>query len=957
MPQVTGPVNPTPGTGGQSVSQPPATPPNPQQKKALPGLKTLVYSPDCRIYIARGISQYDISKDLVGGGIRRVENSASSLQFRCTNKGLRYNTLFKPMDRVVVFLKRTVWVQVFSGYLDSVPFKQLYEGVVNFTATCTLKRLMYTYWDPGLPDSQQLLQQSQYNESESADGQGQTDTGLGSLLRRLLIDVGGWKESNIHIQEFPQFFLNLLDANVKKRHDAAEKSTQAFRRLILTDDTSGGQGAAGGRQQNAPSGPVTGPQGAGAAFYQSEIMAAVDEKRMGPKNQDVSAAQTLRDAGQKGIEANQARGMNQDGNDTVAWDTARQTGQAATDAARDSDALILCFMTVMVEAPGFTMYANRGVPESLNFHYDAIGSDYDSCGLFQQRDNGAWGSVAQRMNARASAGMFLNALAKYDWRNMQPGVACQKVQGSNFPEKYQPHFQEAKELARTLRQAQAGGTGTGAAPPPKSEAESAVAGAVPIPGVPSVPNAPAAVPTPTNSPASPGEARSRVGKPSPDSEGAINWAMTQLGVPYGQGQQRPGIELDCSGLCMFAYRSIGIEVGRTTWDQAAKNKHVPGAQAKRGNIVQPHTGHSQMYLGDGTCIETYNTGHTVEIRSCNPGGAANVLYVCDNGGPDPSAPFEAPEKRGPGLPSGAATATGPDGSGSPGSSTGGTSEPIARNLFSWMFTGDFTSQTSVMFEGEKAYLNDEPLINTIQAVVSARLCNFASGPNGDFVCYYPDWWGLDQTGAKFDLEDIEMKNVQIDLNDNALATHVYIAGDWQYQTGSPIDWYGWLGSEGTASVEDEFLFKFVQLFSPGAYESLDGQEIMRRYGVRPFRQEFSSIADPRLEFLIAVQYFMRKWGEQYSTSVQFTFMPELFPGMRLNLIGHNLQVYVTEVNHTFDFESGFTTSAVITAPSNPIAGIKVADAIGLGSQSPATSPPPPGNNSDDAARVNQNVLP
>ena len=60
---------------------------------------------------------------------------------------------------------------------------------------------------------------------------------------------------------------------------------------------------------------------------------------------------------------------------------------------------------------------------------------------------------------------------------------------------------------------------------------------------------------------------------------------------------------------------------------------------------------------------------------------------------------------------------------------------------------------------------------------------------------------------------------------------------------------------------------------------------------------------------------MEKWAQQYQTMCSFTFLPELFPGMRVILSGHDLQVYVSEVTHTFDWENGFSTSAVIMAPS------------------------------------------
>ena len=115
-----------------------------------PDMKTLVYAPEVRILIARGHKQYDVSRDVVRGTIHRKENSASSLFFTLANSG-DYNGLFHRMDRVVVFLKRIRWQQVFSGYLDSVPYAQLYGGPAEYKATCTIKRLMHTWWNPGLP--------------------------------------------------------------------------------------------------------------------------------------------------------------------------------------------------------------------------------------------------------------------------------------------------------------------------------------------------------------------------------------------------------------------------------------------------------------------------------------------------------------------------------------------------------------------------------------------------------------------------------------------------------------------------------------------------------------------------------------------------------------------------------------------------------------------------------------
>lgn len=97
--------------------------------------------------------------------------------------------------------------------------------------------------------------------------------------------------------------------------------------------------------------------------------------------------------------------------------------------------------TALVES-NLTMYANRAVPASLNYPHDAVGSDHDSVGLFQQRQAG-WGTLAQRMNPRASAGLFFDRMMTFNWRAMDPGAACQRVQVSAYPGRYSQRMGEA----------------------------------------------------------------------------------------------------------------------------------------------------------------------------------------------------------------------------------------------------------------------------------------------------------------------------------------------------------------------------------------------------------------------------------------------------------------------------------------------------------------------------------
>ena len=105
----------------------------------------------------------------------------------------------------------------------------------------------------------------------------------------------------------------------------------------------------------------------------------------------------------------------------------------------------IALATAIVES-GLKMYANNADPESLNFEYDAIGSDHDSVGLFQQRNNGAWGTTADRMDPAKSAGMFYDRLDDADYNQGDPGAHAQRVQGSAFPGRYATKMDEAQSL-------------------------------------------------------------------------------------------------------------------------------------------------------------------------------------------------------------------------------------------------------------------------------------------------------------------------------------------------------------------------------------------------------------------------------------------------------------------------------------------------------------------------------
>lgn len=115
-----------------------------------------------------------------------------------------------------------------------------------------------------------------------------------------------------------------------------------------------------------------------------------------------------------------------------------------------SQGLLISLMTVMQESNLYNL-ASPVLPESYNYPHQGEGSDYDSCGLFQQRTSMGWGTVQQIMDPVYSATKFFEGLLQVaGWQNMELTLAAQAVQGSAFPYAYAQHESAARTVLGAL---------------------------------------------------------------------------------------------------------------------------------------------------------------------------------------------------------------------------------------------------------------------------------------------------------------------------------------------------------------------------------------------------------------------------------------------------------------------------------------------------------------------------
>ncbi len=114
-------------------------------------------------------------------------------------------------------------------------------------------------------------------------------------------------------------------------------------------------------------------------------------------------------------------------------------------------------LAVALQESGLRNLSNPAYPKSLSMTNDGSGGDHDSLGLFQQRPQSGWGSVAQLMKPTYEATAFFGGpdvpppnpglLDITGWEALPLAAAAQRVQLSAYPDAYAKWEAEATQLA------------------------------------------------------------------------------------------------------------------------------------------------------------------------------------------------------------------------------------------------------------------------------------------------------------------------------------------------------------------------------------------------------------------------------------------------------------------------------------------------------------------------------
>jgi murein DD-endopeptidase MepM/ murein hydrolase activator NlpD/3D (Asp-Asp-Asp) domain-containing protein len=876
-------------------------------------MKRLVYRPKVWAYVKTDSQAIDLSPYIVSGNVNRITNGVSTASLILRNPDFKFTTpgapAFHPMDPITIYMARNINypVRVFTGFLDTTPYLQLFPGTITLEASCTMKRLKYTYWDPALPFSKTFL--SKFGWQQMTDGSAikldkealaplsqknpeLNDGGFSSILYGVLEAVGKWRQEDIFIEALPPGVIDTVTKVFTSFQQENEETQEALKEFLKNAIGETAAGASAPATNGTGSNPDYGKPNGKPKFKDGQKVKATV---YGPPW----------DAVEGGPET--ATGVKLPG----------PTNKQSMDGPY-----------IIASDPNWIPYHNKVYVWPNPFNYRGTFSCEDTGGaflgttgkidIFDPRGTGVkdtWTKSVQiwdaangdpwsKPNRRESSGSSSEAPTPTPRRGPAPGrshkssvrvASIDDMVGRDIVDAATTVIESSIPVVRSSRKT------VTATPSARPISPSLPGGLTPQP------NQSGRGPTPSD-PNRPSNSNKPLW-PVPTGVPAGN-SGSQFGADRG-GRLHEGLDFPCpNGTDIFA-----VLDGIATIVQTDSGGYGKWIELKHANEVFTRYGHLNSFnvkVGDkvkkGDVIaKSNNTGGSTGPHlhfEYRPGGTpqdpASWLAGADTqaGGTDPIAGI---------------------------SSGGGVSKESAQGIatasaFATQIELPTMAETleSMAYSGQKSYMNDKPLIDFVEQLCTASMRTYMSLPDGRFYAFFPDHFGTFNPNRPpyWEIDDVELIEGDMVLSDDNLKTHVYVVGDNQYDM--KVDFNDRLMTSGIVTIFNAFETNWL-LSQQGGKGKLplfkDAASFLNRYGVRPDYHEEPMIRSKYFEAFSAFQRFMQQWSMQFITQFQFTFMPELYPGGRVAFKDHDLVCYVDSVQHQFDYTGGFETFAQLTSPS------------------------------------------
>lgn len=113
--------------------------------------------------------------------------------------------------------------------------------------------------------------------------------------------------------------------------------------------------------------------------------------------------------------------------------------------------------------------------------------------------------------------------------------------------------------------------------------------------------------------------------PASGAQGAVDAAMSQIGVRYQWGGSSPETGFDCSGLMMWAWARAGRSLPHSSRSQFDVTRRVAASDLQPGDLVfyGSPIHHVAMYIGGGQIVDALNSRTPVGVRAMGYPGSVS----------------------------------------------------------------------------------------------------------------------------------------------------------------------------------------------------------------------------------------------------------------------------------------------------------------------------------------------
>jgi peptidoglycan DL-endopeptidase CwlO len=109
---------------------------------------------------------------------------------------------------------------------------------------------------------------------------------------------------------------------------------------------------------------------------------------------------------------------------------------------------------------------------------------------------------------------------------------------------------------------------------------------------------------------------------------ALRWALGERGVEYTWGGASPQTGFDCSGLVMWAYEHVGIQLEHLTFDQWDEGEHVSQSDLQPGDLLFFfNLNHVGLFISGNLMVDAPTQGQVVQVQQIPWGSFDGAVQI------------------------------------------------------------------------------------------------------------------------------------------------------------------------------------------------------------------------------------------------------------------------------------------------------------------------------------------